>query len=276
VTGPYRHARSLLSGRAKNHETRIQMPQIDFETRYSRQIRLPQVGAAGQRRLRAARVFIVGLGGLGAPAAMYLTAAGVGHLTLADFDRVDESNLQRQIIHAHADIGELKAASAAAALRALNPQVDITTLDYSLDFDDLLECARGAHLLLDCTDNFPTRFEMNRAALLTRTPLVTGAAIRWEGQVTAFDARAPGSPCYRCMYPDDSVAAATCEMEGVIAPLVGVIGAMQALEGVNILLGAGRLHGVVWLFDARAMEWQRMRLPKNPNCAECGAQSQSI
>ncbi|MDD9821734.1 MAG: HesA/MoeB/ThiF family protein, partial [Gammaproteobacteria bacterium] len=200
----------------------------DFHTRYSRQIRLPQVGEAGQLKLREARVFIVGMGGLGAPAAMYLTAAGVGHLTLADFDRVDESNLQRQIIHAHADIGELKAASAAATLRALNPQVDIATLDYSLDAGDLRDSAAAADLLLDCTDNFPTRFEMNRVALQTRTPLVSGAAIRWEGQVTAFDPRAPASPCYRCLYPDDSVDAVTCAMEGVISPLVGVIGAMQA------------------------------------------------
>ena len=245
----------------------------DFHTRYSRQIRLPQVGEAGQLKLREARVFIVGMGGLGAPAAMYLTAAGVGHLTLADFDRVDESNLQRQIIHAHADIGELKAASAAATLRALNPQVDIATLDYSLDAGDLRDSAAAADLLLDCTDNFPTRFEMNRVALQTRTPLVSGAAIRWEGQVTAFDPRAPASPCYRCMYPDDSVDAVTCAMEGVISPLVGVIGAMQALEGVNILLGNGQLHGVVWLFDARAMEWQRMQLPKNPKCAECAGGS---
>jgi len=246
------------------------MAEVDFRARYSRQIRLAQVGEGGQRRLREARVFIVGMGGLGSPAAMYLTAAGVGHLTIADFDRVDESNLQRQIIHAHADIGELKAASAAATLRALNPQVEVETLDYSLDLDDLMECAADVDLMLDCTDNFPTRFEMNRVSRLTKTPLVSGAAIRWEGQVTAFDPRATESPCYRCLYPDDSVDAATCAMEGVIAPLVGVIGAMQALEAVNILLENAQLPGVMWLFDARAMEWQRMRLPKNPNCAECG------
>jgi len=246
------------------------MAQIDFQERYSRQIRLPQVGEAGQRKLRDSRVLIVGLGGLGSPAAMYLTAAGVGRLTLADFDRVDESNLQRQIIHAHGDIGELKAASAANTLRALNPQAEVATLDYSLDYDDFLDCAAGVDLMLDCTDNFPTRFEMNRVSLRTRTPLVSGAAIRWEGQVTAFDPRAPASPCYRCLYADHNIDSATCEMEGVISPLVGVIGAMQALEGVNILLGHGQLHGVVWLFDARAMEWQRMQLPKNPRCAACG------
>ena len=246
------------------------MTEIDFAERYSRQIRLPLVGEAGQRKLRDAGVLIVGMGGLGSPAAMYLTAAGVGRLTLADFDRVDESNLQRQIIHAHGDIGELKAVSAADTLRALNPAVEVATLDYSLDFDDFLACAAGVDVMLDCTDNFPTRFEMNRVSLQTRTPLVSGAAIRWEGQVTAFDPRAPASPCYQCMYPDESIESATCAMEGVISPLVGVVGAMQALEAVNILLGRGQLAGVVWLFDAQVMEWQRMQLPKNPECVACG------
>ena len=246
------------------------MTEIDFAERYSRQIRLPLVGEAGQRKLRDAGVLIVGMGGLGSPAAMYLTAAGVGRLTLADFDRVDESNLQRQIIHAHGDIGELKAVSAADTLRALNPAVEVATLDYSLDFDDFLACAAGVDVMLDCTDNFPTRFEMNRVSLQTRTPLVSGAAIRWEGQVTAFDPRTPASPCYQCMYPDETIESATCAMEGVISPLVGVVGAMQALEAVNILLGRGQLPGVVWLFDAQVMEWQRMQLPKNPECVACG------
>ena len=238
--------------------------------RYSRQIRLPQVGEAGQRTLGESAVLIIGMGGLGSPAAMYLTAAGVGRLVLADFDRVDESNLQRQIIHRHADIGELKAASAARTVRALNPGVEVTTLDYSLDYDDFLEQADGVELLVDCTDNFPTRFEMNRVSLKTATPLVSAAAIRWEGQVTAFDPRAPHSPCYQCLYPDENIESATCEGEGVISPLVGVVGAMQAMEAVNILLGHGQLSGVVWLFDARAMEWQQMQLPKNPQCPACG------
>ncbi|MGR3984302.1 MAG: HesA/MoeB/ThiF family protein [Gammaproteobacteria bacterium] len=245
------------------------MPAPDFAQRYSRQIRLPQIGEDGQRKLLASAALIVGMGGLGSPAAMYLTAAGVGRLLLADFDRVEESNLQRQIIHAHADIGELKAASAARTLRELNPAVEVTTLDYSLDFDDLLEHAAAADVLLDCTDNFPTRFAMNRASLQTRKPLVSAAAIRWEGQVTAFDPRAPDSPCYQCLYPDENIESATCEMEGVVAPLVGVLGAMQAMEAVNILLGRASLPGVVWLLDAHVMEWQRMTLPKNPACPAC-------
>ncbi len=246
------------------------MTEIDFNERYSRQIRLPRVGEAGQRKLLKSRVLIIGMGGLGSPAGLYLTAAGVGHLTLADFDRVDESNLQRQIIHAHADIGELKAGSAANTLRALNPAIEVATLDYSLDYDDFLEQAAAADLILDCTDNFPSRFEMNRVSLETATPLVSGAAIRWEGQVTAFDPRAPESPCYQCLYPDPTIQSATCEREGVIAPLVGIIGSMQAMEAVNLLLGNGQLPGVVWLLDAHAMEWQRMQLPKNPQCPACG------
>lgn len=244
---------------------------IDFNVRFSRQIRLPQVGDDGQRKLRDSSVLIVGIGGLGSPAAMYLAAAGVGRLLLADYDCVDESNLQRQIIHRHADIGALKTESAVRTLRALNPAVEAIGLGYSFDYDDLCAHAAKVDLLVDCSDNFPTRFEINRAALKTATPLVSGAAIRWEGQVTAFDPRMPDSPCYRCLYADENIEGASCDTEGVISPLVGVVGAMQAMEAVNQLLGCGQLPGVVWLFDARAMEWQRMRLAKNPKCADCGA-----
>lgn len=263
----------MVVERAVWHNTTMSKTQspADFQQRYSRQIRLPRVGEAGQRKLQQSKVLIIGLGGLGSPTAMYLTAAGVGQLQLADFDSVDESNLQRQIIHTHSDIGELKATSAANTLRALNPATEIIALDYSLDYEDFIELVAGVDLMVDCTDNFPTRFEMNRVSIETRTPLVSAAAIRWEGQVTAFDPRQPDSPCYRCLYPHDDIESATCEREGVISPLVGVIGSMQAMEAVNILLGNGQLHGVVWLFDAQAMEWQRMRLPKNPQCAACGS-----
>ncbi len=242
----------------------------NFAQRYSRQIRLPQVGEDGQRKLLEARALIVGLGGLGSPAALYLAAAGVGAITLADFDCVDESNLQRQIIHRQADIGELKADSAARALRAINPDIAVTALDYVLDEADFIEHAAAADLILDCTDNFPSRQAINRASLATRTPLVSSAAIRWEGQVTAFDPRNPASPCYQCLYADENIDSAACEMEGVISPLVGVIGAMQAMEAINVLLDRGQLAGMVWLFDAAAMDWMRMRLAKNPRCAACG------
>ncbi len=241
-----------------------------FADRYSRQIRLPLVEEKGQRAIRDSAVLIVGMGGLGSPVAMYLAAAGVGRLTIADFDVVDLSNLQRQIVHAHDDIGLLKTESAARRLQAVNPDIVLTCLDYTLEAEEFVDLAADHHLLMDCTDNFPTRFQLNDASLATGTPLVSGAAIRWEGQVTAFDPRMPDSPCYQCLYPDRSVEAATCAAEGVISPLVGVIGTMQALEAVNILLGRGQLHGAVWLFDAQFMDWQKMVLPKNPDCPACG------
>lgn len=242
-----------------------------FLDRYSRQIRLPLVAEQGQRAIRDAAVLIVGMGGLGSPVAMYLAAAGVGRLTIADFDVVDHSNLQRQIAHVHADIGLLKTESAARRLRAINPDIAVTCLDYTLETEEFTDLAADHQLLMDCTDNFPTRFQLNDASLATGTPLVSGAAIRWEGQVTAFDPRKPDSPCYQCMYPDRDVEAASCAAEGVISPLVGVIGTMQALEAVNILLGRGQLHGTVWLFDAQFMDWQKMVLPRNPRCPACGA-----
>lgn len=246
------------------------MNQSRFSERYSRQIRLPQIGEEGQRKLQESSVLIVGMGGLGSPVGLYLAAAGIGHFRIADFDRVDESNLQRQVIHHHENIGQLKAESAARRLRAINPAVKVETLDYSLDYEDFIEQSSGIDLLIDCTDNFPTRFELNRVSLETGIPLVSGAAIRWEGQVTSFVPEIAESPCYQCLYPDTEMESATCALEGVVAPLVGVIGTMQAMESVNILLGNPQLNGVVWLFDARSMDWQRMQLNRNPQCPACG------
>jgi adenylyltransferase/sulfurtransferase len=249
---------------------RIQfMNNLQFQERYSRQIRLPRIGEEGQQTLSSSRVLVVGMGGLGSPVALYLAAAGVGRIQVADFDRVDESNLQRQIVHNHGDIGELKAESAARTMRDINPAIDVEAINYSLDIEDFMDLARDVDLLVDCTDNFPTRFELNDVSLDSSVPLVSGAAIRWEGQVTAFDPRDEASPCYQCLYPDRNIESATCEMEGVVAPLVGVIGTMQAMEAINILLGDGQLHGVVWLFDAQSMEWQRMVLNRNPRCPAC-------
>ena len=233
-------------------------------SRYVRQIRLPEVGETGQDRLQAARVLIIGAGGLGSPAAMYLAAGGVGHLVITDFDRVDESNLQRQIVHRHADLGDAKAASAKRTLLDLNPRVRVDAIDYQIDGPELLEQARLADVLVDCTDNFPSRFELNRASLATDTPLVSGAAIRWQGQVAPFDPRRPDAPCFQCLYPDESV------QEGIIAPLVGVIGAMQALEPLRILLGQeGGLAGRLLLFDGLGMEWQSVELPRAAACPAC-------
>ncbi len=246
------------------------IPDKELHKRYSRQIKLAQVGESGQRAIQQSSVLIVGMGGLGSPVAMYLAAAGVGKLSIADFDIVDESNLQRQIVHSYSDIGLLKTESAARALKEINPAVEIDTYDFTLESEEINNLARNHSLIMDCTDNFPTRFQLNNASLKSGIPMVSGAAIRWEGQVTAFDPGRTDSPCYQCLYPNTDVEAATCAAEGVISPLVGIIGTMQALEAINILLGRGQLHGTVWLFDGQFMEWQKMTLPKNPNCPACG------
>jgi len=240
------------------------------QTRYSRQIKLPQVGESGQERLLQARALIIGMGGLGSPVSMYLAAAGVGHLVLSDYDQVDTSNLQRQIVHSQASIGELKATSARETLLRLNPEVSILAIDYELDGDELIAQAQRADVLVDCTDNFPSRFELNRVSLATGTPLVSGAAIRWEGQVSTFVPKHRSSPCYQCLYPDTAIEAATCAMEGVIAPLVGVVGSIQALEVLNLLLKTGDgLNGRLLVLDGVAMEWQTISLPRNPDCPAC-------
>jgi molybdopterin/thiamine biosynthesis adenylyltransferase len=227
--------------------------------RYGRQIRVAGIGEAGQRRLLGSRVLIVGMGGLGSPAALYLAAAGVGTLVLSDFDRVEESNLQRQIIHRQADIGEHKAWSARRALEALNPTCRVIAKDWQLDGEEL-----------DCSDNFATRFALNRACWARGTALVSGAAIRREGQIISFVP--PEGPCYQCLYPAGLEGEETCAMEGVLAPVVGVIGSLQALEAVNILTGAGaRLWGRLLLLDAVTMEWRAVRVPPDPACPVCGS-----
>ena len=242
----------------------------DANERYARQIRLPQVGSAGQARLEAARVLVIGMGGLGSPVTMYLAAAGIGHLVISDYDRVESSNLQRQIAHGHDDVGELKAASASRTLTQLNPAVRVDALDYEVEGQELIEQAGHADVIVDCTDNFPSRFELNRVSLQTNTPLVSGAAIRWEGQVATFVPSDPKSPCYQCLYPDTDLESVTCAMEGVIAPIVGVIGTTQALETLNVLLATGDgLRGRLLMFDGIAMEWQTIRLPRNPACPAC-------
>ncbi len=241
------------------------------QERYSRQIKLPQVGRDGQQRLLDSQALIIGMGGLGSPVGLYLASAGVGRLTITDFDRVDESNLQRQVIHSHEAIGELKAESARDTIERLNPQCVVEAIDYELDAEELLERVHAADVVVDCTDNFPSRFELNHASIATGTPLVSGAAIRWEGQIATFDPRDPNCPCYRCLYPDTGIEAATCAMEGVIAPIVGVIGTLEALETLNVLLETGEgLRGRVMVFDGVAMEWQTITLPRNPDCSACG------
>jgi len=237
--------------------------------RYSRQIMLPDVDLDGQDKLLAARVLIIGLGGLGSPVAMYLAAAGVGHLTLVDFDAVDLTNLQRQIVHTTARIGMNKAASAAQTLRELNPGVKIETIDKLLATDELVAQVKLATVVVDCTDNFQTRFAINAACVAAKVPLVSGAAIRLEGQVAVFDARAETSPCYRCLYEEDSDDL-TCAANGVLAPLVGIIGSMQALETIKLICGFGSsLAGRLLLLDARHSQWRELKLPKDHNCPVC-------
>lgn len=247
------------------------MPEMTDQQRlrYSRQIMLPDFGVEGQERLRSARVLVVGLGGLGSPVAMYLAAAGVGRLVLADFDAVDLSNLQRQILHTSDRIGMPKADSAQIALRAINPEVDLISVKRSLTEERLPELVAEVDLVVDGCDNFATRFAVNRACVAARVPLVSGAAIRMEGQVSAFSGQ-PGTACYRCLYPDDGDIDETCSANGVLAPLVGIIGSVQAAEAIKILAGVGvPLFGRLLLLDAASMEWRSLRLPADPACPVC-------
>lgn len=241
--------------------------------RYSRQIMLPDVDLDGQEKLLAARVLIIGLGGLGSPVAMYLAAAGVGHLTLVDFDAVDLSNLQRQIAHTSARIGVNKAASAAQSVRELNPEVALECIEQLLDEQALLDQIKQADVVVDCTDNFQTRFAINAACVAAKVPLVSGAAIRLEGQVAVFDSRDGNSPCYRCLYEEDSDDL-TCAANGVLAPVVGIIGSVQALETIKLICGFGsNLAGRLLLLDARHSQWRELKLPKDKNCPVCASKS---
>jgi len=241
----------------------------DERLRYSRHLMLPAFGSAGQERLRAARVLIVGLGGLGSPVAMYLAAAGVGKLVLADFDAVDLSNLQRQILHSNDRVGQTKVDSARRTLAALNPGVAIEGVKRSLGEERLAELAAGTDLVVDCCDNFATRFAVNTACFAAGVPLVSGAAIRTEGQVITFSGQ-PGGPCYQCLYPRDGVREETCSTQGVLAPVVGIIGSIQATEALKALVGLGEpLYGRLLLLDALTMEWRALRLNQDPSCPIC-------
>jgi len=238
--------------------------------RYSRQILLPQVGIEGQERLLNAKVLIIGMGGLGSPAAMYLAAAGIGHLRLCDFDVVDLSNLQRQIIHNTHEIGKPKVESARETLLALNPLIEVTPLYQQLDDEALAEEVANVDVVLDCSDNLPTRFAINQACVNTKTPLVSGAAIRMEGQISVFRGYLPDSPCYRCLYPSDDDINETCSQTGILAPIVGIIGSLQALEAMKVIMEVGEtLNGELLLIDALNMEFNRVKLLKNKGCPVC-------
>jgi len=240
------------------------------EARYSRHILLAQIGNQGQEKLLAARVLIVGMGGLGSPVAMYLAASGVGHLVLTDFDVVELSNLQRQIIHHTDDVGENKVASARAAIHDLNPNVQVTAIPWVLSDDELAREVRDADVVIDACDNFESRFELNAVCWRLRTPLVSAAAMRMDGQVTVFDGRNPDSPCYRCLYSDESTEGEACSQVGVLAPLLGIVGSIQATEAMKLIIGMGTpLVGRVMVLDVLDMEWRTLKLRKDPHCPVC-------
>lgn len=240
--------------------------------RYSRHILLPEIDIEGQERLAAATVMMVGAGGLGSPAAMYLAGSGVGHLVICDHDHVDLGNLQRQILHATADIGRLKTESAVDRLRALNPAVRLSTIAGRMEPASMRREAARADLVLDASDNFPTRYALSEACIATRTPLVMGAAIRLQGQVAVFDHRLEDSPCLACLYPLAGEEEESCAAMGVFSPLTGVIGSLMATAALKLLLGLGdTLHGRLLRFDAMDMSWRESAFTKDPRCPACAS-----
>lgn len=239
--------------------------------RYSRHILLDELGIEGQQRLLASRALIVGAGGLGSPVALYLGSAGVGHITVVDPDTVDATNLQRQIAHTLLDVGKPKAQSVQESIASINPDVQVTVITQRADNALLHDLVQQADVVLDCTDNFATRHAINRACVKHGKPLVSGAAIRFDGQVTVYDPRDASSPCYACVFPESSTfAEAQCATMGVFAPLVGIIGSVQAAEALKLLTGVGQaLTGRLLMLDARSMMWSEIKMPRNAACAVC-------
>lgn len=238
--------------------------------RYSRHILLDEIGIEGQQRIAAATVLIIGVGGLGSPALMYLAAAGVGRLVLVDDDRVELSNLQRQIIHGDATQGSLKVDSAQQMLRTLNPAVAIETIAARLDTNALAAQVQRADVVVDCSDNFPTRHAVNRACVMAGKPLVSGAAVRFDGQFAVFTPASPNSPCYHCLFPDYGPASdGPCATFGVFAPLVGIVGAMQAAETLKLLVGMPPPTGQLFTLDLRTHTWRTLRFAQDPACPVC-------
>ena len=239
--------------------------------RYGRHILLDDIGVEGQQRLLESSVLVVGAGGLGSPVCLYLASAGVGEIRIADDDTVELSNLQRQIMHSTDQLGQLKVSSAKRAMTQINPETRVQPIAHRLSGQALIDQVAAVDAVLDCCDNFQTRHEVNRACVLTGTPLVSGAAIRFEGQACVYDTRDSSSPCYHCLFPEaDDVTAINCATMGVFAPLVGIIGSLQAAEAIKVLAQVGKpLLGRLVMFDARLSTWHEVRVPRDPDCSVC-------
>jgi molybdopterin-synthase adenylyltransferase len=239
--------------------------------RYSRHILLDEIGIEGQEKILAARALVIGAGGLGSPAAFYLASAGIGRITLVDNDTVDLTNLQRQILHTTERVGQSKAESGKQTLAHINPEIEIVALTERAENERLDELVRDATVVLDCSDNFATRHAVNRACVAAGVPLVSGAAIRLDGQISVFDSRRPDAPCYACLFPpDQQFEEVQCSTMGVFAPLVGIIGTMQAAEALKLVAEVGEsLAGRLLLLDARTMEWMSIKVARNSGCAIC-------
>lgn len=239
--------------------------------RYSRHLLLDEIGIEGQQKLLDAAVLVIGCGGLGAAALPFLAAAGVGRLIIADDDTIDDTNLQRQTAFSEADIGQSKAEVLQGRLNALNSRTQISALNERLSEARLLELVQSVDLVLDCCDNFATRQAVNRACVAARTPLVSGAAVRFEGQIAVYRPDLPDTPCYACLFDGESANDGACAVFGVFSPLVGIIGTTQAAEALKLLMGIGaNASGELLLYDALANEWQRLAFDKNPACRVCG------
>jgi adenylyltransferase/sulfurtransferase len=239
--------------------------------RYSRHILLNEIGVEGQARIRAAHMLVIGAGGLGSPAAYYLASAGVGRITLVDGDKVDLTNLQRQILHTNERVGTPKAESGRLTLAAINPDVEVVPLTTRVESEQLDALVRNATVVLDCSDNFATRHAVNRACVKHRKPLVSGAAIRFDGQLAVFDPRRADSPCYACLFPEGDGEDELCAIMGVFAPLTGIVGTMQAAEALKLAAECGEsLAGRLLMIEALSMDIRTVRVPRDPDCAVCG------
>lgn len=242
-------------------------------SRYSRQILIPEIDYDGQLKLTQSHAVILGLGGLGSPVSLYLAAAGVGKLTLVDFDEVDDSNLQRQVVHQEKNIGQLKVESAKQNLLALNHHIKIETQAKKLADSELEALIQSADIVIDCTDNFASRFAINRACFKAKKPLVSGAAIRWEGQLATYDFRQENTACYQCLYKEENGQELTCSQNGIVSPVVGMLGTMQAIEAIKTLLKLPTLTGKLMIIDAYSMQIRTLNLSKDHECQTCGKPS---